>query len=125
MNSKKYDGIDHPVREVTDLKDIINSSCELFADVDAYLYKDKSAGKFVGIKYSRVKSDIDALGTRFCDMGLKNKKIAVIGETSYYWFLTYYATVCGTGVIVPLDKNLPPEEVKNLVDRAGVSAIVY
>lgn len=125
MNNKRYDGIDHPVREVTDLKDIINSSCEMFPDVDAYLYKDKKQGKFVGIKYSQVKADVDALGTRFCDMGLKDKKIAVIGETSYYWFLTYYATVCGTGVIVPLDKNLPPEEVKNLVDRAKVSAIVY
>lgn len=125
MNSKRYDGIDHPVREVTDLRDIINSSCEMFPEVDAYLYKDKSADEFKGIKYKQVKSDMDALGTRFCDMGLKNKKIAVIGETSYYWFLTYYATVCGTGVIVPLDKNLPPEEVKTLVHRSKANAIVY
>ena len=44
MNNKRYDGIDHPVREVTDLKDIIYSSCELFPDVDAYLYKDKKQG---------------------------------------------------------------------------------
>ena len=125
MNSKRYDGIDHPVREVKDLREIINSSCEMFPDVDAYLYKDKAQGKFVGIKYSQVKKDVDALGTRLCDMGLKDKKIAVIGETSYYWFLTYYATVCGTGVIVPLDKNLPPEEVKNLIKRSKASAIVY
>ncbi len=125
MNSKRYDGIDYPVREVTDLRDIINSSCELFPEVDAYLYKDKTEGKFVGIKYSQVKADMDALGTRFIDMGLRNKKIALIGETSYYWFLTYYATVCGTGVIVPLDKNLPPEEVVTLINRSGASAIVY
>ena len=125
MNSKRYDGIDHPVRPVKDLRDLINSSCEMFADVDAYLYKDKAAGEFKGIKYSQVKEDMDALGTRFCDLGLKNKKIAVIGETSYCWFLTYYATVCGTGVIVPLDKNLPAEEVKNLVVRSKASAIVY
>ena len=125
MNNKRYDGTDHPVREVRDLKDLINSSCDLFPDVDAYLYKDKAAGKFLGIKYSQVKRDMDALGTRFCDMGLQNKKIAVIGETSYYWFLTYYAAVCGTGVIVPLDKNLPPEEIKTLVLRSKASAIVY
>ena len=125
MNSKRYDGIDHPVREVTDLKDIVNSSCELFPDVDAYLYKDRSKGEFVGIKYSQVKADMDALGTRFFDMGLSNKKIAVIGDTEYYWFLTYYATVCGTGVIVPLDKNLPEEELKNLIHRSRANAIVY
>ena len=125
MNSKRYDGVDHPVREVRDLRDLINSSCEMFSEVDAYLEKDKPGGTYQGIKYSQVKRDMDALGTRFCDMGLKNEKIAVIGETSYYWFLTYYATVCGTGVIVPLDKNLPPEEVKTLVERSGASAIVY
>ena len=125
MNHKRYDGKDHPVREVRDLREIITSSCELFPDVDAYLYKDKSAGKFVGIKYSQVLQDVNSLGTRFCDMGLHNKKIAVIGETSYYWFLTYYATVCGTGVIVPLDKNLPPDEVSTLVKRSKANAIVY
>ncbi|MBP3815507.1 MAG: AMP-binding protein [Firmicutes bacterium] len=125
MNSKRFDGIDHPVREVRDLREIILSSCEMFPQVDAYLYKDKTAGEFKGIKYSQVLKDMQALGTRFCDMGLKNKKIAVIGETSYYWFLAYYATVCGTGVIVPLDKNLPPEEVKNLVERSKANAIVY
>ena len=125
MNSKRYDGKDHPVREVRDLRDLINSSCEMFAEVNAYLQKNKQTGEFEGIKYSQVKSDMDALGTRFCDMGLKDKKIAVIGETSYYWFLTYYATVCGTGVIVPLDKNLPPDEIRNLVSRSGANAIVY
>lgn len=125
MNNKRYDGKDHPVREVSDLREIITSSCQMFPNVDAYLYKDKEAGAFVGIKYSQVLEDMNALGTRFCDMGLADKKIAVIGETSYYWFLTYYATVCGTGVIVPLDKNLPPEEVTTLVKRSGANAIVY
>ena len=125
MNSKRYDGVDHPVREVRDLREIILSSCDMFPDVDAYLYKDKAAGVFKGIKYSQVLADMNALGTRFWDMGLSNKKIAVIGETSYYWFLTYYATVCGTGVVVPLDKNLPSEEIVNLISRSGAAAIVY
>jgi len=58
-------------------------------------------------------------------MGLKGKKIAVIGESSYYWILTYFTTVAGVGVIVPLDKNLPQEELLGLIERSGASAIVY
>ena len=125
MNSKRFDGIDHPVRQVTDLKDIIVSSCSMFPDKNAYLQKDRPGGTYKAIKYSKVKADMDALGTRFIDLGLKGEKIAVIGETSYYWFLTYFAVVCGTGVVVPLDKNLPDEELRGLVRRSGAKAIVF
>jgi len=125
MNSKKYDGIDHPVREVTDLKDIIVSSSKMFADKNAYLQKDRPGGTYKAIKYSQVKADMDALGTRLIDLGLKGEKIALIGETSYFWFLTYFAAVCGVGVIVPLDKNLPEEELRGLARRSGAKAIAF
>ncbi len=125
MNKEKFSGKDHPIREVTDLKDIIVSSSEMFADQAAYLQKDAPGGTYKAIRYAQVKKDMDALGTKFIDMGLKGEKIAVIGETDYHWFLTYYATVCGTGVIVPLDKNLPEEEIENLVERSGCAALVY
>ena len=125
MNKEKFSGIDHPIREVRDLKDLINSSAELFSDKAAYLQKDAPGGTFKAIRYSQVKKDMDALGTKFIDMGLKGEKIAVIGETAYHWFLTYYAVVCGTGVVVPLDKNLPEEEIENLIRRSGAKALIY
>ena len=103
MNKEKYNGKEWPVREVTDLKDIICSSSSMFAEKAAYLYKD--SGEWKPVLYKQVKQDMDALGTRLIDLGLKGEKIAVIGETSYLWFLTYFATVCGVGVIVPLDRK--------------------
>ena len=125
MNSKRYSDKLYEVREVTDLKDIITQSTDLFAESTAYLVKNQRLGKFVPITYGQVKDDMDAYGTKLLDMGLKGKKIAVIGESSYYWILTYFATVAGVGVIVPLDKNLPQDEILNLAHRAEVSAIVY
>lgn len=125
MNHKKYDGVDHPTREIADLRDLIISSCEMFGDKAAYLEKDKPGGTFEAIKYSQVLSDMNALGTGLLSMGLKEQKIALIGDTSYYWFLTYFATVCGVGVIVPLDKNLPAEELYGIIKRSGASALVF
>jgi len=125
MNNKKYDGVYYPVREVTDLKDILIQSTDLFPDETAYLQKDRSIGEFVPITYARVREEMDAFGTKLIDMGLKGKKIAVIGETSYKWILTYFTVVAGVGVIVPLDKNLPQEELLGLVKRSGASALVY
>ena len=125
MNDKKYDGVYYKFHKVEDLKELIETSAERFADHDAYLQKNKETGKFEPIKYSQVKSDMDALGTRFVDLGLAGRKVAVIGETSYSWILTYFTVVCGVGVIVPLDKNLPPQELLGLIERSGAEAIVY
>lgn len=125
MNNKKYDGVYYPVREVTDLKDMIGSSAALFRDVPAYLQKDKPGGTFQPVTFGEFKEKMDALGTRLLDMGLGGKKIAVVGESCWQWILTYFAVVCGVGVIVPLDKNLPIDEMKSLVQRSGASALVY
>lgn len=125
MNNKKYKGVYYPVRDVTDLKDIIVQSTRMFPEHPAYLVKDRKLGKFVPITYGKVKEDLDGFGTKLIDMGLKGRKIAVIGETSYYWILTYFTVVAGVGAIVPLDKNLPQDELMGLVERSGASAIVY
>lgn len=125
MNNKKYDGVYYPVREVADLKDMIESSASLYRDVPAYLQKDKPGGTFQPITFGEFKEKMDALGTRLLDLGLGGKKIAVVGESCWQWILTYFAVVCGVGVIVPLDKNLPIDEMKSLVQRSGASALVY
>lgn len=125
MNKKKYDGVLYDVREVRDLKDMISSSAKLFKDDVAYLQKDRPGGEFQPLTYGEFYKQMEALGTRLLDLGLKDKKIAVIGDSCYEWIMTYFAVVCGVGVIVPLDKNLPREELNNLVKRSGAAAIVY
>ncbi len=113
--------------EVMDsLKDIINIRCDRFSDKVAFIEKDVAHTEFQKIKYSKVKDDVNSLGTIMIKkLGLEGKKIAVIGENSYRWYVTYMAVVCGVGIIVPLDKELPANEILNLLKRAGTSAICY
>ena len=125
MNDKRYDGVYHKFRKIEDIKELICTSAEKFADHPAYLQKSKESGKFEPVTYSEVKQDMDALGTKMIEMGLSGKKVAVIGETSVSWILTYFTVVCGVGVIVPLDKNLPSGELTGLIERSGAAAIVY
>lgn len=124
MNSKKYQDSFYQFRYINDLKDMLNSSAELYAEEPAYLVKDTPGGKYRPILYKQFKADVDALGTRLIDLGLKGEKIAVIGENSYKWVVSYLGTTNGTGVVVPLDKELPTKEIINLLKRAEVSAIV-
>lgn len=125
MNKRKYKDSYYEPREIGDLRELITSSASLFGTQTAFLVKDEHSEPFRPITFSQLMMDINALGTQFVKMGLKDKKIAVIGENSYEWVVTYFATTCGCGVVVPIDRELHPKEVANLMERAGVSALVH
>ena len=110
--------------KITDLKDMLKKSGKKYADNIAYQIKIEE-GKYQNITHREVRERIDALGTALIDMGLKGKRIAVIGENRWEWEIAYLAIVCGTGVVVPLDKSLPENELKSLIERSEVEAIFY
>ena len=110
--------------KITDLKDMLKKSGKKYADNIAYQIKIEE-GKYQNITHREVRERIDALGTALIDMGLKGKRIAIIGENRWEWEIAYLAIVCGTGVVVPLDKSLPENELKTLIERSEVEAIFY
>ena len=110
--------------EITDLKDMLNKTRTIYKDNIAYKIR-KSEGQYKIIKHEDIRNEIDCLGTALIDMGLKNKRIAVIGENRYEWELSYLSIVCGTGVVVPLDKSLPENELESVIERSEVEAIFF
>ncbi len=115
----------YPVRQVTDLKDILNSSAELYGERTAYLYKERLGGDYLPISFRQVRDDVEALGTALWDEGLSGRRIGVIGENRYEWVISYLATANGLGVVVPLDRELPAHEIAVLMDRAELTALIY
>ena len=65
------------------------------------------------------------MGTALLDLGLGGRKVAVIGENRYEWVVSYLATVNSGSVIVPLDRELPVGELHHLLEKSGVSAVIY
>jgi long-chain acyl-CoA synthetase len=120
----KYENL-YEVRQIKNLKDMLNSSAEIYSDKAAFLAKDKDNPDYYPISYKQYKSDVDALGTALISLGLKGGRIALIGENRYEWSTSYLAVVNGTGIIVPLDKELPANEVETLIHRAEADAIIY
>lgn len=112
-------------KKIETLKDILKEKCEVYKDNIAFLEKDTITREFREIKYSEFKEDVVALGTALIDLGLKDEKIIVFGENSYKWITTYMAVTCGVGIIVPIDKELPQNEIVNLINRSNAKAIVY
>ena len=115
----------HTPVKIVDLKDMINKSGTKFINEPAFKYKTEEPGKFKIITHGTFLKQINSLGTKLIDMGLKGKRIAVISENRYEWALAYMAIACGVGVVVPLDKSLPANEIESLIIRSGVEAIFY
>ena len=67
----------YPVRAITTIRDMMDSSFELFADRPLFVVKDSHKEPYREIKYSQVQRDVYALGTALIKLGLKDRKIAV------------------------------------------------
>ena len=109
----------YDVREIKDLRDLITQSAKLYTDRPAFEVKN-SKGEHYEITYKQYNDEIKALGTALVDMGLSGEKIAVGGDNSYEWCLSYMATVTGVGVIVPVDKELLFDDINNILNTADV-----
>lgn len=114
------------LKNLQSLKDIVNIRFDHFLDKVAFIEKEPNKKEFENITYKQVKEKINGLGTYLLnDLNLKGEKIAVIGENSSRWYISYMAVVCGVGIVVPLDKGLPENEILNLLKRSGAKAIIY
>lgn len=118
----RNDGI-YDVRPVSTLKEVVEYSIDKYPKRIAYMYKTSHKEPFRELTFRQFGDKMNALGTELIHMGFKGSKVAVIGDNSYRYALTYLTTVCGVGTIVPLDKNLEIDEIENLLTRADVEII--
>ena len=109
---------------------IINAEAS-YGDMDAFRYKAKSDNQdgkktiVVDKTYTELKRDTEKFSAALEAIGEKNAHVAILGASSYEWVVAYLGTVNGGNVAVPLDAQLPPEEICELLDRADVKALVY
>ena len=111
-------------KEFQNIREILNNTVEKYPDNNAFIVKNKDMKTYTYITYKRLQEEINALGTALLKLGLKNKRVAVIGKNRYEWAAGYYAVVNGLGTVVPLDKGLPCEEIELSLKRSKADAII-
>jgi len=114
----------YKIRPIENLKDMLSQSVSFFGDYAAFR-KMGQDGQIGSITYKTFAADVSALGTALLALGLKNQKIAVVGENKYEWCVTYLSVVNGVGTIVPIDRELPVDDFKNLLMQSNASAVVF
>ncbi len=108
------------------VKEFFTKSIEKYPQNSCILEKPNHKEPYRTYTYEEFGNDVMALGTALTQLlKLKDKRVIIIGETQYGWYVSYMAMLCGVGIAVPTDRELPDNELENIVKRSRASAIIY
>ena len=108
------------------VKEFFTKSINEFAERPCILEKPDHKEPYKTFTYKEFGDDVIALGTAMIKLlNLKDKRVIIIGETQYDWYISYMAMLTGVGIAVPVDRELPLNELENVVRRSRASAIIY
>lgn len=119
----------YPVYKTTfidDMRSLVEEAAANFPDRTALSYKvHPSDTEVVRVGFPQWRDDVRNLGTALIEKGFREKNIALIGENSYGWCCAFFAIMATGSVVVPIDKELPAEDIAGIMDATGcVAAII-
>ena len=121
MRNKEYPY--YNVAEPSDLKELIKYCADIYGDKTAFWYRKKGEEK--KISFVQLRNDINAFGTYLHSKDYKGAHIAIMGENSYEWIVSYFAVVNGGNVVVPIDKEATAEDVKFQLDKSDATLFIH
>ncbi len=108
------------------LRDLLLEGLSKFNDRVSVAYRKKRSDQLLVEKtYDDLYRDVVRMQYSLRKIVKPGNRIAVVGENSYKWMVTYLAVASGFGTIVPLDRLLKHEELGPMLDRSGASVVVY
>ena len=115
------------IKEYENIKDMVIDVSSKRRNQTIFIkkYKEEKETRYENITYDKLLKDIQAFGTDLYKLGLKDKRVAVIGRNRYEWIVAHLSVLLGGMVSVPLDKELKIDELENSLIRSEVEAIVF
>lgn len=120
--------MDNHIYEVAgfkDLKEMLNRSVSLYGSQPVFYDKNKETRQFEPTTYQELYDTVNQLGTFFYGKGFGTDRIAVMGENRKEWCMTFLAVLCGGGVIVPVDKDVPAEDAVNILNVSEAKIFIF
>lgn len=112
------------IEEIVTLKDMLAKSAKKFSDLPAFWVKRKRGGEYLPISYELLAHDVAAFGTELQKIAGEDKRVAVLGEGSYEWIVSYLSVMNSGMVVVPIDKELGGAEISNLLSTSQCHTVV-
>ena len=124
---KKKDKKEFVATNYNSIKEIFEHSTKTYANKEFILEKFDPKGKYEEISYEQFGKDVIGFGTALNRvLKLENRpRIMILSETTYDWYVSYVTLLCGDAIAIPTDKELPENELENVVKRSKADAIIY
>lgn len=104
----------YDIRPITDFRDLLNQSAAFFFEKPAFKLKNED-GVYFNVLYQKFRNDVYYLGTSLLKDGYKRAKMGVMAANCYKWCVSYLAVTCSDNIVVPMDKELPLDDLLNIV----------
>lgn len=111
-------------KTVHSFRELVSYCATNYGDRTAFTIKDKNK-ELHNISFINFENNVKELGSALLDLGLENKKIALISQDRYEWCCSYFAISTSNNVVVPLDHLLPEVELQRLLIESKVDAIIF
>ena len=119
----------YPIYQTTfidDMRSLVEEAAQNFPESIAISYKNKSSDKEVKkVTFTQWRKDVRDLGTALISKGLREENIAIVGENTYGWCCSFFAVMAIGSVTVPVDKELPVEDINGIITTTGCKAVIY
>ena len=119
----------YPIYKTTfidDMRSLVEEAAQNYPDSIAISYKDKPSDKDVKkVTFTTWRDDVRNLGTALIAHGLREENIAIVGENSYGWCCSFFAVMAIGAVTVPVDKELPIEDIDGIIGATQCKAVIY
>lgn len=123
-SSKKNKNGYYETKPFSSLREMLYLAKEEAGDWDAYQYKI-SETEIAHVTYNEFYDTTENLGASLTEMGLGDAHIACVGDNSYPWIVAYLTVVKSAGVFVPVDRELPMEDMFRVINDSDSVALFY
>lgn len=119
----------YPIYQTTfidDMRALVEEAAQNFGESTAISYKDNPWDKEVKkVSFSQWRNDVRDLGTALVSYGLREEKIAIVGENSYGWCCAFFGAMSIGSVTVPVDKELPLDDIDGIISTTACKAVFF
>ena len=85
----------------------------------------KRRDEVVNKTYAEFKKDVISLANYLLNNNFTSQNIALLGENSYEWIVSYFAIINSGNTVVPIDKDLDIKEIMRILSITQTKLVVY
>lgn len=113
------------VKNISNLRQLIDFRAKESGKKPAFIYWNKGRKEKIQVTYEELKAQTEQLGTYLLSKNFSKQKIAILGENSYEWILSFFAVANSGNIAVPMDKELSAEAIAALMENCGCSILIF